>query len=101
MAGRQEHAADVGLAGDHMIAPYDVGKDVLVAKAILQRHHDRVRADERLCGLHRLAGVERLHQHDHEIDDTDVTTVGRGLDLDDALAVAGRMRRPLAFIAST
>ena len=47
VAGSEEHAADIGLAGQHALAPDNVGDDVLVAEPVLQRHHDRVGTDHR------------------------------------------------------
>ena len=40
--GREQHAADVGLAGEDALAADDFGQDVLVAEAVLQRQHDGV-----------------------------------------------------------
>ena len=73
--GSEQHAADVGLAGNHLLPADDLGEDLLVSQAVLQRHHDAVGTDDRAGGSDRLAGVERLHQHDDEVGGPDV--VGR------------------------
>jgi hypothetical protein len=87
VARREHHAAGVGLAGQHVFAAHHLGQDVFVAEAVLQRQHGRVGPDDAAGRFHHRAGVERLHQHDHQIDHADRAGVG------------GRMHRHLAVHA--
>lgn len=52
------HAADVRLAGQHALAPYDVSKDILMPQAVLQREDQRFRSDQCQCAAHRLIGIK-------------------------------------------
>ena len=67
----EEHSSSVRLAGHGAGLPDNVGNDFLMAKAILERHHHRIRADYRRGRLDCLAGVVRLDEDDDEVSGTD------------------------------
>jgi hypothetical protein len=49
------------------------------SKAVLQRQHQRFRPDQFDCAAHRGVGIERLDQHNDQIDDTGLSGPRRGV----------------------
>ena len=97
MAGREQHAALVGLAGEHVLAADHLGEDLLVAEAVLQRHDRRCRGPTIAPrALDRLARVERLDQHDDEVDRRRCRRRRRRPDLDRAVDAAFAQREAVA-----
>jgi hypothetical protein len=90
------HAADIGLAGDDARGPHRGGQHLLVAEAVLQRHHDGLRADDRRRVGDGPCGVERLDEHDHEIGRADAVAIDRGTGAHDAFLSALEDAQPVA-----
>ncbi|MNN09110.1 hypothetical protein D3C81_1219860 [compost metagenome] len=58
-----------------------------MAEAVLQRQHQRLRAEQRRGTGNRFGGVERLHQHHDQVSHAHVVGIGGGIDTHLPLAV--------------
>jgi len=67
MTGAEQYATDVGLARHDTLTTNFLREDVLVAKTILKRHHDRLRTDDRRCRPDRLTRVIGFDEDDDEV----------------------------------
>ena len=76
-------ATDECATGDDPIGTDHIGDDLLAADTVLQRQHDGLahRSPAIAASIARL-GVERLHQHDRQIDRFESVVPGRRCDID-------------------
>ena len=92
-ARREEHAANIGLAGQQALVAGGFGKHLFMTEAVLQRHDDRLRAERWLVAVDGRLGVKGLDEHDHQIGRRQTARIGGRGDSDDTLAAVGVAQR--------